>query len=545
MNTLSQNKKDAWLPWFLKGILIVGFLVIIGRIFELQIIKSGYYKSLAEGNRIRRVILPAPRGNIITSDNQTIAQNKEIKMRIVFNEDGSYRVTDDLTQAKEEEVISTWLRYYPKGEAFAPITGYIGEVGEDEVGKSDPSCTDKGGRKLGGIVGRMGLEAEYNCVLTGVDGEELIEVDTMGRPVRVLGRKDPVAGKDLYTAVNSKLQMKAFELMKDKVGGIVAEDAAGKVKVLVSSPSYDPNIFVLKNKQEAVKKLLDDPENPLFDRTVSGLYHPGSVFKPLVALAGLDGVIDESYLFDDPGVLVVKTAYGDFSYANWYFTQYGAKEGEINIVRALTRSTDTFFYNLGELIGIDGIVDWSRKLGLDKPVGIDLPGDAPGFIPDPRWKEKEKGEKWFVGDTYNISIGQGDLLLTPLLVTKLTSTVALDGVSCTPRLVGDQECVKIDISKDNLEIVKKGMAGVCTTGGTGYTFFDFNPLNLSPLDRIGCKTGTAEVGDGKTTHAWFTLFSPVINPEIIATVLVEKGGEGSTVAGPIAKDLVDYYYKIK
>jgi len=498
-----SSTTQSWLSWFMKGILIFGFLFLLGRLIELQVIKGDYFRSLSDNNRIRRVPIPAPRGLILARGGETLVGNRG------------------------------YIRDYPLGEAFGHVSGYLGEAGPEEVGKIDPECIEKGARKLGSLVGRGGLEEQYNCLLSGVDGEEIVEVDAVGRIVRIMGRKDPIAGKDIKTNIDYKLQTESAKAMKGKKGVVIISDPAGEILTLYSSPSFDPG--------SSVSKILNDKDLPLFNRATGGLFHPGSVFKPLVAIAALEeGKIDKTFRYEDTGSISVKTLYGDFSYSNWYYLQYGKTEGEIDVVRAIARSTDTFFYKLGEMAGIEKLDEWMGKFGLDKRTGIDLPGEVENLIPSPEWKLKEKNEKWFLGNTYHLAIGQGDLALTPLSLNRIPSVIASGGKLCTLRIVNRERmvnkgCKDLKIKKENLDLVKEGMVEACSRGGTGYTFFDWKG------GQVGCKTGTAETNEDGKTHAWFTLFAPTDFPEIILTVLVEGGGEGSKVAGPIAREIMDFW----
>ena len=524
------SERQSWLAWFFKGLLVVFFILLFARLFELQIIKGKYYRTLAEGNRIRKVALPAPRGQILARGGETLIGNVSIKKKIIFNVDGSISKSDDLAFGSEGEIITDYLRDYLLGSGFAHAGGYLGEVNKDEVGNINPRCPEKGPKKPGDLVGRSGLEEEYDCLLRGVAGEELVEVDIHGKKVRVLGKKDQVPGEDLKTNIDFKLQAEIAGFLDKKKGAIIVSDPKGEILAFYSSPSFDP---------KKVVQSLEDPDLPLFNRAISGLYHPGSVFKPFVVIAALEEKkIDKDYLFDDTGVLTVKTLYGTFSYYNWYFTQYGKAEGKINLVRAITRSTDTFFYNLGEMVGINRLDDWAGKFGLAAKTGIDLPGEIVSLVPTPEWKLRVKGESWFLGNTYHFSIGQGDLALTPIALNSAVMAIASGGVLCQPRVVGsDNKCKNLKISQENLDLVKQGMVGACSIGGTGYTFFD--------LPDVGCKTGTAETNEDGKTHAWFTVFTPADLPEVVVTVLVERGGEGSKVAGPIARSILDYWNLLK
>ena len=313
------------------------------------------------------------------------------------------------------------------------------------------------------MVGRGGLQEYYNCSLSGVDGEELIEVDSLGVKLRSLGIREPIAGLDLKTNIDFGLQKEIAKDFDGNPGAVVATDKNGEVLALFSSPSFDPS---------DVAKSLNDSKLPLFNRSIGGLFHPGSIFKPLVAIVALEeGEIDKNYKFNDTGVITVNTLYGNYSYSNWYFTQYGGKEGEIDLTKALARSTDTFFYTIGELTGIDNLVEWMKKFGLTKLTDIDIPGEILSLIPSPDWKLKVKNEKWFLGNTYHFSIGQGDLALTPVGIHRANLVVTSGGKLCSLKIVGNTVCQKLKIKIDNINLIKSGMKKACSTGGTGYTFF--------------------------------------------------------------------------
>lgn len=527
METLASSVRQSWLSWFFRGTLILGFLILAGRLSELQIIKGNYFRSLAEGNRIRRVPIFAARGKILARGGEILVGNKEVKKRIIFDKDSGFNKVEDLEGAKEDEIITEYVREYPEGEKLAHLSGYLGEVNESEVGKINPECPEKGPRKGGTLVGRSGLEEGYECILAGIDGEELVEVDTAGKKIRTLGKRDPIPGSDLKTSLDLGLQRKVANVLVGKPGATVVTDGAGEVLALYSSPSFNP---------ENPAEVLTDPNLPLFNRAIGGQYHPGSVFKPIVAIASLEeGKIDKNYLFEDTGKITIDTPYGSFSYSNWYFNQYGRTEGKINLVRAIARSTDTFFYKLGEIVGIDKLDFWMEKMGLTTRVGIDIPGEILSLIPSPEWKQRVKGEPWFLGNTYHLSIGQGDLALTVVGLHRSLLAIANGGELCELGIAKDPRCTNLKLKKGNIELVKEGMIGACSTGGTGYTFFDFTP-------QAGCKTGTAETNEDGKTHAWFSVFAPSESPEIMATVLVERSGEGSKVSGPLAREIFDYWF---
>lgn len=563
MEYLSKTKTQSWLLWFLRGFLILGFFVLLGRLVDLQLIKGKYYKVLAEGNRIRRVIIVAPRGKIYARGGEVIVGNKKIKKRVVFDSSEGYIKTSNLEGAAEEEVITEWERDYIFGSQTAHITGYLGESNKDEVGKIRARCPQKGARGLGSLIGRSGLEQQYDCVLSGIDGEELVEVDSQGIRVRTLGRKEPISGEDVKTTIDISLQVKIADLMskeaeipKDRRGSVIATDLNGEVLAIYSSPSFDSNAFVASNNKD-LEKILEDKSLSLFNRVIGGRYHPGSTYKPVVAIAALEeGKIDKDFTFEDTGQITIKTVWGDYSYTNWYFTQYGRTEGEINLVRAIARSTDTFFYTIGELTGIDKLYEWSQKFGLDSVTGIDIPGEIPSLVPNPEWKEEVKGERWFLGNTYHMAIGQGDIALTPISLNTSIASIASGGRLCPPHIgdFGDMEnfqCRDLDINRQSIDLVITGMIDACSSGGTGYTFFDFQKENDI---EVACKTGTAETDDiSEDTHAWFTVFTPdyldeskkLEGREIVVTVLIEKGGEGSKVAGPIAREIFDFWFGVE
>src|SRR5581483_2009564 len=311
---------------------------------------------------------------------------------------------------------------------------------------------------------------------------------------------------------------------------VVVTDGKGAVLAIYSNPSFDPNFFANKNSVE-INKIINSPGLPLFNRFLDGLYHPGSTFKIVTSTAALEeGKIDEDYTYKDEGFISLNS----YKYYNWYFSEYGKTEGEINLVRAIARSTDTFFYKVGEMVGINDLANWARKFGLDKTTGVDLPGETNGIIPDPAWKRQTKGELWFLGDTYNVSIGQGDVAITPLSANVLTSVIANGGRLCRPYVnekLGSK-CELLGLKEKSIDLIKEGMVQACSTGGTGFPFFDFKP-------QVACKTGTAETGDNEKTHAWFTAFAPVDDPKIVVDVIVEKAGQGSEVAAPIAKEIMN------
>ena len=387
-------------------------------------------------------------------------------------------------------------------------------------------------------IGRGGIEESMDCSLRGLDGRRLIEVDAKGKYMRELGRDEPTSGADVTLSIDAYWQEKIFEMVKDKRAVVIISNPKdGKIITMVSSPSINSNYFSYEKDDNIINSYLKDTENlPMLNRAISGRYHPGSVFKLTMATAGLEsGVIDTHTTYEDTGVIKV----GDYSYNNWLWTKKGAVDGMVDIVKGLQRSNDIFFYRLGENLGVDRIKLWANKFGFGSKTGVELPGEIEGIVPDDAWKIKNKGERWFLGNTYHLSIGQGDLGVTPLQVNQMTNVVANNGKKCKMSVINNSkvECTDLKIKKETIATIKEGMKRACKTGGTAWPLFNFKT-------EIACKTGTAEVGDGsKDTHAWLTAFAPLNDPEISITVMVERGGEGSDVAAPIVGDILKEWFE--
>lgn len=317
-----------------------------------------------------------------------------------------------------------------------------------------------------------------------------------------------------------------------------------------------------------MEAILDDKKNPLLNRSIAGVYPPGSTFKIVTATAGLqEKAINPDTLIEDTGTRTV----GGTTFGTWYFLQYGRREAPLNIVGALRRSNDIFFYVVSEDVGARKLSDWAGKFGFGKILNIDIPGEVAGVVPGPSWKKRVIGEDWYLGDTYNMSIGQGYLQVTPLQINAMTNVAANEGILYRPHLLPEnKKIIRQDfIDRKNIDLVREGMYEACQTGGTAYPLFNFtvrnNNLKIDDIDfkegaasasaskknekavniAVGCKTGTSETFDHTDPHAWFTIFAPFHNPEISITVMVEHGGEGSTVASPIAKEILTKYFEEK
>ncbi len=516
-----SDKSGLGQGWWLRMMIVLGVGVILSRLFFLQVVLGEEQKMVAEGNRLERVSLVADRGAVRDRAGRVVARNIMKNGKVV--------------------------REYPYGEFLAHAVGYVGEVEEPEL-EADESLS------LGEVVGKIGLEKSFDRKLRGINGEELVEVDVKGQVVRVMGVKEAIPGRILDLSLDAELSKKIVEVLveREKEKGptkgavVVSRVGTGKLLALVSYPSFDPNLFSgleSKGRYSSVGEVLGDKVGqPMFDRVVGGSYPPGSIFKLVTAVSGLEeGKIDVNTRVLDEGEIKLES----YRYGNWYFDQYGKTEGELGLVKAIARSNDIFFYKVGEWVGVEKLGKWAKKLGLGRKTGIGLGAEASGRVPDPLWKEKLTGERWFLGNTYHMAIGQGDLEITPLQGNLMTAAVVVDKW-CVPSLIKDfrNSCVSLGIKRENREMIVEGMRGACSEGGTGFTFFDF-------LVPVACKTGTAQHGGKEDEpHAWITAIVPNSQyPEaslegyengVVITVLLEAGGEGSKEAGPVAMEIAKY-----
>jgi len=525
------------------GFLAIGFLLLVGKLFELQLVFGSKNRALAEGNRIKKEVIPAPRGIIYDRYDKELVRNVPIyRLKTEENcedEEGCFKFISrdealNLEAQGELDGLRTDIgRDYLYREALAHVLGYLGEANKEEV--------ELGKYQMGDLVGRMGVEEKYDRLLRGQDGGLIYEVDAYGNKIREIGRFEPIPGNDLYLLIDAELSKKTYAALEGKPGAVVVSKVENnEILALVSSPSFDPNLLSrTENKdeksQEKIKDLFKDPLKPFFNRAITGVYPPGSTFKIVTATAGIEeGKVDEDTIYNDTGQIQI----GEYVYRNWYFTQYGKTEGEIDLIMAIKRSTDTFFYKIGEWVGATRLSEWAYAFGLGKKTGIKIPGEVAGFVPTPKEKQRLKGERWFLGNTYHFAIGQGDLLTTPLQINNLTNVIASGGELCNPSLLEDEEvnCQSLRLKDLSLKLVKEGMKEACSSKGTAFPFFEFKP-------QVACKTGTAEFGDPEgETHAWLTAFAPFDKPDIVATALIEKGGEGSYAAAPVVKEIMDYYF---
>ncbi len=516
------KQQTLFIFWFF---LLFAFGILFLRLFQLQILEGKENRELAEGQRIKLRKITAPRGEILDRNGKLLARNTPIYKKCpasgceIITREEALRLE---TEGKEADLEIDIGRKYPYGEALAHVLGYLGEVTEEEIKNY----------KLGDYIGRTGIEEEYEDVLRGVDGGELVETDTEGKIIRKIGKKEATAGKNVTLSIDADLQVVAYQALEGRRGAVVAQNPkTGEILALVSSPSFNP--------EDITQEVLLDPSSPFFNRAISGAYPPGSTYKIVTATAGLEeGKITSETKIEDPGEIVI----GKYRYANWYFTQYGKTEGVIDITKAIKRSTDTFFYKVGEFVGATKLVEWGKKFGLAGMLGIDIPGEISGFLPNP-----SSGD-WFLGNTYHLAIGQGNLGLTPLQVNTMTAVIASGGKLCRSHLANEveprkdgnkganSECRDIGLKPETIQLITEGMKETCSAGGTAFPLFDFSP-------GVACKTGTAEFGDpAGRTHAWLTAFAPAENPEIVVTALVEAGGEGSSIAAPIVRKVLEEYF---
>ena len=438
-------------------------------------------------------------------------------------------------------------RQYEGGAAFGNVLGYVGKLSPQEyaAARDTYQLTDQ--------VGKTALEAAYEPELRGVPGKRAIEVDAQGQERTVYASSPAVAGAKLQLTIDADLQALSYQSLRAAIppgrttGGsvVVLNPKTGEVLSLVSYPSFESNLFTVARDQAKLRAVLQDPHQPFFNRAIAGQYPSGSTIKPLLAAAGLQaGVITPQTTVLSTGGLKV----GDQFFADWKAGGHGLT----NVYRAIAESVNTFFYLLGgggegrPGLGISRIDQYLGLFGLDKPLGLDLAGARDGFLPTPAWKQAVSHDRWYLGDTYNVSIGQGGLLVTPLHLAVAYAALVNGGQLLQPHLLkslttpsgqtsqGTTHALgQVPLSPQVLQVVMAAMRQTVTSGSA-------RSLSDLPLAVAG-KTGTAQTGPRTPTHAWFAGYAPSDNPEIVVMVMVENGGEGSTVAVPIARDIFTWY----
>jgi penicillin-binding protein 2 len=448
-------------------------------------------------------------------------------------------------------------RYYPFGQYFAHLLGYTGQVDRSDLENyTNYSLTDQ--------IGKDGLECQYEEVLRGKPGQEQTEVDSLGRTQKILAGKLPESGKGLVLFIDGKLQEKLYQSLEKtmnrlsgpgsrlkRAAAVVVDPNNGGVLAMVSLPSFDNNLFAEGISKSDLSALENNPYHPFLNRVLSGLYPPGSTIKPLIGAAALEEkIVGKREQINCQGGLSIVNQYNP--QIVYYFPDWKV-HGLTDIIKAIAESCNVFFYSVGggygqvDGLGVDRIRKYLEYFGLGQPTQIDLPDEEAGLIPDKSWKA-ERGEEWFLGDTYHLAIGQGDILVTPLQMAMAVSSIANKGILYRPRLV--DKIIDLDknpiedfsaavvrenfIEPANLEIVRQGMRQAVVSGSA-------RALAGLPVEAAG-KTGTAQFGNQGKTHAWFVGFAPYDNPEIVLVILVEGGGEGHRAAVPVAKEVLEWYF---
>ena len=589
---------------FMRRVIVAGvfiFLGLIGLIVRygyLQVYAHDLYKTEADNNRIKLISAPPSRGyiydrnGIILADNQPVftamlnpeeVEDPQRTLQLlapIFDLSGE-EITDILARLKSNKknnpvtikidltetqlaqfserkpffhgvyIQSKLTRTYPYDELFAHVIGYVGRINDKEskqIDKERYAGTD--------LIGKIGIEAEYEDLLLGQPGYQSVETDAAQNILRELDSKPPIPGNDIYLSLDYGLQKVAQDQLAGRRGAIVAIDPQnGDVLAFVSNPSFDPNPFISGISFKNYAALRDDPDQPLYNRALQGMYPPGSTIKPFEGLGGIHyGLMGWDSTISDPGYFTLP---GDsHRFRDWKRGGHGT----VNLTKSITESVDTYYYKLAYRMGIDKLHDWMVRFGFGSPTGIDLPNERSGVMPSSKWKKETYDKDWLPGETISVSIGQGYFLATPLQIANATAMTANLGQHITPHLLkrseGAREVKPID--KPDGQIPFNGTKSdwlrmtdaMEQTAKRGTAKAIYNPRY-----RSAGKTGTAQVksiAQGKRynkaalderhwDHAWFNGFAPVESPEIAVAVLVENGGGGSKTAAPIAKALLDYW----
>ncbi len=588
-------------------LVVIFFIFIMLNFWKVQILEHEEYWEKSEANRMREIALPYQRGlvfdreGIILANNtasfrvslirencedydkscRKIAQLLNIKEQILKERIKKYEslplfrpivVKENLTfeevamiEARKLELPELILqsepkRFYPFESLAAHVIGYLQELSPEEM-KRDVY----GERRLGDMVGKTGMEKQYETALVGNPGQLVEVVDSLGRGKEELARREPLKGQDLTTTLDFNLQEEAEKMLEGKEGAIIVMDVrSGEILALASYPNFDPNKFINRFTSEEWLDLVNSPEFPLLNRAIGGLYSPGSVFKLVMALGALD-----SETITDETTFICR---GETTIYNQPFSCWREEgHGKMGFYDAIRHSCNIYFYNVGKEMGIDKISRYARMLGLGAQTGIDLPGEKVGLVPDPQWKIETKKEPWQKGETISVSIGQSFMLVTPIQIAAHTALIANRGIHVTPHLfksLSAREGVRsrgytipsshtVNIDPSIFEKVIQGMWEAVNEQGTGWAAM------ISGYDVCG-KTGSTQViSEDKSeeakekkkveegeeeeeevkTHSWFTGFAPRENPEIVVTVLVEYGGMGGATAAPLARRLFNLFRK--
>ena len=559
-------------------LLLVGF-------WKLQVVQSEHYADLADKNGIRPIAIIAPRGAMLDRDGRVLVDSypsfsilllrdnpKMLEKSLPQIADGLGMSREDLQQqldaarmepkflpvvvkpaASEADIAfveshradlpvleleMVQRRRYPLGETLANTIGYVGEVSPQELEKNPDKY------KPGDIVGKAGLEKEYNDQIVGTDGMRRVVVNSVGKVIRTLDNVEAIPGKPIQLTIDEDLQRIAEADFTNKQGALVAMDArTGEVLAMVSRPTFDPNDFAVRIPAQEWASLNSDPNTPLLNRAIQAQLAPGSVFKIVMATAMLESkALPADYTVYCPG------------YATFYGRLFHCDHahGSVDLHKGIVASCDVYFYNVGKALGIDRISHYANGLGLGHRTGVDLPGEEPGLVPSEEWVERVYHHKWYAGSTISVAIGQGAVMVTPIQLARMIVTVANGGTLIPPHLLKDTQGLKSEsfpISDETVQTVTDGMWGVVnepdgTTSGL---------VKLQNIDFSG-KTGTAQtesfelqskLGKHLKENGWFVGYAPRRNPEIVVAALVQSGGWGSTSAAPIVRDVVKAYYDKK
>ena len=578
---------------FLKTFIVIVYLLLITRLVFLQIVNGEYYLKLSQDNRLKIKRVNAPRGKIYDRNGQLLVTNlpgyklvymngrkydekilkeiselvdvpvetieKKIKYGEIFQYTGENDIIESLPVEKAHKIMENLDKYpyldvvtYAKRnyiyDTFASHTiGYVKPI----TIKEWEDLKDKGYTR-NSIVGKMGIEKSYDAFLQGQDGLEYIEVNAYNKVVNNINNVEPVPGKELVLSLDYKLQTHMMEVMQGKMGAFIAMDAkTGEILTIISNPEYSLNKFSDRFTNEEWDALINDPLQPLYNRAVSSTYPPGSVFKVVSSLAFLEEGIDPDLSIYDPGFYRV----GNFRYRSWKKGGHGVT----NMAKSLIESVNVYYYALVHQLGIDKLEEVANKMGLGQYTGIDVFEEKRGIMPSPewkkeRWKNQPAFQKWYPGDSINLSIGQGYLLTTPIQILNVYAIIANKGYSYKPRIVkeiiennGKKTETKKEIShsyetkEEYFNIITNALIDtVSKDNGTA------KALRTKDLE-IAAKTGSAQNAGQKSqddSHAWTAGFFPAKNPEIVFVAFVENGGGGGAVSAPIAKAFVDKYLEL-
>ncbi|MBL7480980.1 penicillin-binding protein 2 [Legionella bononiensis] len=602
-NYRAESQNQRFRLNLLVAILIILSLILVLRLAYLQISEFKRYQTLSLKNQMSIIPIAPPRGVILDRNGVLLAENVPVYVLEIIPEHVSNMkktlaklrellpsITDDdvetfnrarsqnrsfvpipikLKLSQEEVAVfainqyhfkgvsikARLMRHYPLGEMTAHALGYVGRINIDELKKVDPT-----NYRATNFIGKAGVEKYYEDILHGKVGYQMTETDVSGRTLRVINKVNPHSGAKLYLSLDVRLQEAAYNALKDKRGAVVVINSHnGEILAMVSSPSFDPNIFVGGVSTKDYKILSNALQRPLFNRAVRGVYPPASTIKPFVGLAGLDkGFVTTATEIWDPGKFKLPTA--SHVYRDWKKTGHGV----INFKRAITVSCDTYFYQLGHKMGIANIEDMLVKFGLGQLTHVDLHEEANGIIPSARWKKQTKGVSWYPGDTLISAIGQGFMLATPLQMANATASLSQHGQRFRPHLLTktvNSDNGEIDEYKpveeypvylkdeSNWDVVAEAMHNVLTSNeGTGYRF------GRNPPYPVAGKTGTAQVFSGRQyektkyedipealrDNSLFIAFTPVDKPDIAIAVVVEN----DVIASTVARKVLDAYYQI-